>query len=99
MMVKRSHLENPLPRELKRYDLDYYGHHFKHKEEMLLAIYQQLSAEQRRLLTDTSLSPIFANFDFFIAIGNAARSTGLKVVARARDTAVVAIKSAIDRIF
>lgn len=43
------------------------GYHFKHKEEMLLAIYQQLSAEQRRLLTDTSLSPIFANFDFFIS--------------------------------
>ena len=43
------------------------GYHFKHKEEMLLAIYQGLSAEQRKLLTDTSLSPIFANFDFFIS--------------------------------
>lgn len=43
------------------------GYHFKHKEEMLLAIYERLSNQQRLLLVNTSLSPIFENFDFFFS--------------------------------
>ena len=42
------------------------AYHFKQKEEMLLAIYEELQIEQKKLLSEIRLTPIFENFEFFI---------------------------------
>ena len=41
------------------------AYHYKHKVEILLAIFSQLQEKQRLLLDDIQVAPIFENFDQF----------------------------------
>ncbi|MCB9296035.1 MAG: TetR/AcrR family transcriptional regulator [Lewinellaceae bacterium] len=42
------------------------AYHFPHKEQILEGIYDELLVEQRRLLAEINLAPLFENFDYFL---------------------------------
>lgn len=42
------------------------AYHFPHKAEILEGIYGELLVEQRQLLADINLAPLFENFDYFL---------------------------------
>lgn len=41
------------------------AYHYKHKPEILLALFERLQEEQQELLNEISLTPIFENLDYF----------------------------------
>lgn len=42
------------------------AYHYPHKAEILESIYEELLAEQRQLLAEINLAPLFENFDYFL---------------------------------
>ena len=43
------------------------AYHYPHKTEILEGIYGELLVEQRQLLAEINLAPLFGNFDYFLA--------------------------------